>query len=843
MLGFLRRLFCTDRQNDEDSKHCFLHEETARQAAERAQREEQRQREQLRVTLNSIGDAVVVTDVRGLVTFLNPVAQELTGWKQADAVGQQLDEVFRIINEESRRTVESPVSKVLETGLVVGLANHTLLLARDGREIPIDDSGAPIRDEQGTVSGVVVVFRDVTEARRAAEARLHLAAIVESSEDAIISKDLEGRITSWNKAAERLYGYTAEEILGKPLALLVPPNHPNELQEILDRMKRGERIEHYETERVRKDGSQFHVSLSISPIKNAEGKIVGASKIARDITGSKRNEAALAFLAQSSKVLAQLLDVPSTLQRVAGLAVPHFADWCAVDMLGPDGALQRMAVAHVDPAKVQLAHDLQRRYPPDPGAPRGVWHILRTGKAELVTEISDAMLAESAPDEELRRILRELGLRSYMGVPLSVRGKTVGVLTFIAAESGHRYEPADLRLAEDLAHRAGIAIENAQLYGDLKEADRRKDEFLAMLAHELRNPLAPIRNALHLMKMPGASEEAIKRAREVTERQVQQMVRLVDDLLDVSRIMRGRIDLRRESVELSRVIAQAVETVQPILDAQGQQLVLSVPPEPVWVEADPVRIVQVIGNLLNNAAKFSQGPGRVWLSVEPGANGSEVVFRVRDEGMGISADLLPHVFELFVQGDKSLERTRGGLGIGLTVVQRLVEMHGGTVTASSAGPGRGSEFIVRLPVASPGQRAEAAQPAQQPPRTANPRRVLVVDDNVDGAESIALLLRLWGNETRVAHTGPEALRVAEEYRPDVVLLDIGLPEMSGYEVARRLRQQPHFRRTVLAAVTGYGQDNDRQLSRQAGIDHHLTKPVAPETLQQLIAGAAVPAPE
>jgi PAS domain S-box-containing protein len=854
----------TERKQAEESERLLLQEEAARQAAEasarqarQAQQEEHRQREQLRVTLASIGDAVIVTDTDGTVTFLNPVAQALTGWAPEKAAGQPLEQVFHILNEETRQPVESPVRRVLREGTIVGLANHTVLVTRDGRDIPIDDSGAPVRAEDGTIAGVVLVFRDVTEARRAIEARLRLAAIVESSDDAIIGKTLDGMITSWNQGAERLYGYTAEEMVGKPLAILVPPDLPNELPAIMERLEQGEPIAHYETVRVRKDGSRLNVSLTVSPIKDAAGRIIGASKIARDVTAAKQQEASLRFLAEASRLLAELLDVPSTLQRVAGLAVPHFADWCAVDMLEPDGSLQRLAVAHMDPARVELARALHRRCPPDPKAPLGVWNILRTGRSEILPKIPDSLLTEMVRDEGLLRTLRELGLRSYIGVPLTVRGRTLGVLTFVTSDSGRRYGPAELRLAEDLAHRAAVAVENARLYSDLKEADRRKDEFLAMLAHELRNPLAPIRNALHIMKMPGADAAAIEKAREMTERQVQQMVRLVDDLLDVSRIMRGRIDLRKEPVELAAVIARAAEAAQPMLDAQGQELILSVPPEPVWLDADPARLAQVIGNLLHNAAKFSERAGRVWLSASvatgeaaPAAEagsapppGPVVTIRVRDEGAGIAPDLLAHVFDLFVQGDKSLERSQGGLGIGLTVVRRLVEMHGGTVTAASEGLGKGCEFVVRLPVLAEAPRPEPAAPPGQLPAKVTARRVLVVDDNVDAAESVAMVLRLWGHDVRVAHNGPEALRAADEYLPEVVVLDIGLPGMSGYEVAQQLRQEPRFRGLVLAALTGYGQDSDRRRSAEAGFDHHLTKPVTPEALQQVLAARNATSPK
>lgn len=830
----------TGRKQAEENARILLQEEVARQAAEagareseRVRREERRQRDQLHVTLASIGDAVIVTDQGGAVTFMNPVAERLTGWKAADASGQSLEQIFSIFNEETGLPVDNPVRKVLQQGVTIGLANHTVLRSRDGRDIPIDDSAAPIRGEDGSIWGVVLVFRDVTEARRAVEARLHLAAIVESSEDAIISKNLDGIIVSWNQGADQLYGYKADEIIGQPLARLVPPDHPDELPALMARLGRGERIEHFETVRVRKDGSRLDVSLTISPVRNAEGKIIGASKIARNITARKRSEAGLRFLAEASKLLAKLQDVPSTLQKIAGLAVPHFADWCAVDLLEPDGSLRRVAVAHVDPSKVELAHELHRRHPPDPTAERGAWQVLRSGTAELLTEIPDSLLQASVRDPEILTLIRHLGLRSYIGVPLQVRGQSIGAITFIAAESGQRYGPGDLRLAEDLAQRAGIAIENAQLYSELKETDRRKNEFLAMLSHELRNPLAPIRNALQIMKMPGVTAEEIDAARQMTERQVQHLVRLVDDLLDVSRIMRGRIELRKETVELPAIIANAVETVQPILDAQGQHLNVQLPPEPLKLAGDPTRLVQVFGNLLNNAAKYSQGPGQIDLCAE--CQGQEVVVRIKDQGMGMGPDLLPQVFDLFVQGDASLDRSRGGLGIGLTVVRKLIELHGGQISAHSEGIGKGSTFTVRLPLlpVSPlNPRVEAMAPQAGPTPT---RKVLVVDDNLDAAHSLATLLQIWGHEICIAHSGPEALQAAATFQPEIVLLDIGLPGMNGYEVARQLRQQPRSQRLVLAAVTGYGQEHDRRQSGEAGFDHHLTKPVAPATLQNLLA--------
>ncbi len=837
----------TEHKQAEENARRLLIEKTAREAAEasaaearRAQIQERRQREQLHITLASIGDAVITTDNAAKITFMNPVAEALTGWKKDEAVGRPLDEVFHIINEETRQAVENPVDRSLREGVVVGLANHTVLIARDGSERPIDDSAAPIRGDGALISGVVLVFRDVSEARRAMQARLRLAAIVESSEDAIISHGLDGTILSWNRGAERLYHYTAEEMIGKPLATLVPPEHPDEVPAILDRLRRGERVEHYETTRVRKDGERLQVSLTISPLRDAEARIIGASKIARDITERKRTEQSLRFLADASKLLAALADVPSTLQKVAQVAVPGFADWCTVDIIDEQGALRSVAITHADPAKAKLAKELAERFPPDPDAPHGAWHILRTGQTEFLPYISDALIDESIKDPERRRILRELGLRSYIGVPLLVRGRVIGIVSFLVAESGRRYDQRDLAVAEDLAHRAAITIDNAHLYEELKENARRKDEFLAMLSHELRNPLVPIRNALEILRMPAADAATRAQAHEMMERQLQQLVRLVDDLLDVSRIMRGKIELRKEAVDLAAVVARGIETAQPTIDAQGQQLLTTLPAEPIRMVVDPARVAQIIGNLLHNAAKFSERAGRIWLSAA--REGEEAVIRVRDEGIGIPADLLNHIFELFVQGDRSLERSQSGLGIGLTVVQKLVEMHGGRVAVHSGGSGQGSEFVVYLPMhddaAVPSGPTEAPSSSVANAKTAA-RRVLVVDDNVDAAQSLAVLLGYWGHQAEIAHSGPQALHAAEKHRPEMIILDIGLPGMSGYDVALALRQKPEFQPVTLVAMTGYGQEDDRRRAKSAGFDYHLTKPVEPEALRRLLDQAQV----
>ncbi|MGV3723419.1 MAG: PAS domain-containing protein [Actinomycetota bacterium] len=386
----------------------------------------------------------------------------------------------------------------------------------------------------------------------------------------------------------------------------------------------------------------------------------------------------------------------------------------------------------------------------------------------------------------------------------------------------------------DITERMELEQHLRRMAADLSEADHRKDEFLATLAHELRNPLAPLRTGLEVLQVAGNAGESAERTRTMMARQLDQMTRLVDDLLDVSRITRNRLELRKANIELAEVVRDALETSRPLLEACGHSLTVTLPPQPIHLKADQVRLAQVFSNLLNNAAKYTERGGQVWFTVV--LHGNQVEVSVRDNGVGIGPSLLPKVFNLFTQADHSLERSQGGLGIGLTLVKRLVEMHDGTVEARSGGLGQGSEFIVRLPVAV-APSAEAESPTALTAPSLNQRRkILVVDDNRDGAESLGELLELLGNEVELAYDGEAGVAAAASFSPTVILLDIGLPRLNGYEACRRIREQPGGDRIVIVALTGWGQEEDRRRAAEAGFDLHLVKPVDPATLKKLLSG-------
>jgi PAS domain S-box-containing protein len=821
----------------------------ANQAAGLLQRKEvegelRRQSEWLRVTLAGIGDAVISTDAEGRVTFVNPVAEGLTGWPQAEALGRPLSEVFHIIAEDTRRPAENPALRALQEGTIVGLANSTVLVARDGTERPIDDSAAPIRDEAGTRAGAILVFRDVTERRRAEvalrdkeAAQARLAAIVESSEDAIVSKTLDGVVTSWNQGAERLFGYTAAEAVGRPITLIIPPERLDEEPAILARLRRGEWVEHFETVRVAKDGKRLDISLTISPVRDASGRVIGASKIARDITARKRAEAALR---EQARLLREVAAAGLTIHSAGSLdSVLRVIAEEARRVLGAHRAVASLTVGE-DCAEVTHAVSTSRAFERwrEGGIPPAVAdacaEVCRTNRPMRLTGAE----LDAHPAWQGVGVRRDdyPPLRGWVAAPMVSRGgKNLGLIRVTDKGDGDFSESDEAALAQ-LAHIASVAIENARLYGELREQDRRKDEFLALLAHELRNPLAPLRNGLQVMRLAGGDASAAAQARAVMERQLSHMVRLVDDLLDVSRVSRNKMELRRSRVLLADVVSCAVETARPAIEEAGHELTVSLPPEPVHLDADLTRLAQVFGNLLTNSARYTPRGGYIRLSAE--RRGEEVVVYVRDDGIGIPGESLGSIFDMFSQVDRSIERSTGGLGIGLALVKGLVEMHGGSVAAESPGLGKGSTFTVRLPVLGEAAGAEPRSPAEDGVGAAGPRRrILVVDDNRDSAASMAMLLSLTGNEVQTAHDGFEAVEAAEAFRPEAILMDVGMPRLNGYEATRRIRERPWGKSVIVVALTGWGQEVDRLQSKEAGCNGHLVKPVSLPDLEKLLAEA------
>ncbi|HEV7282401.1 MAG TPA: PAS domain S-box protein [Pirellulaceae bacterium] len=776
------------------------------------------------VESNVVG--LIVADFRGRVLEANDAFLGAIGYTQDDLRSGRLN-FLDLTPAEHRPLDERAMAEMTAAGRHAPYEKE--YVRKDGSRVPVLVGTSYLgKDPEGSELGVGFIL-DLTESKKAERALRESEEKFRHMADTIPQlawmAGPDGHIFWYNRRWYEYTGTTPEQMEGWGWQSI---HDPLELPKVLERWKRsiasGEPFDMVFPLKGA-DGLFRPFLTRVNPLRG-EGGIRYWFGTNTDISEQKRAEDASRFLADASAALASVLDCRSTLEKVAWLAVPRFGDWCAVHLVEPDGSLRRLAVAHADPSKVQLAYELLRRYPPDPSVLVGAAHVARTGESELSEEINDSLLAAADRDEERLRILRQIGLKSYVCVPMKVRGKTLGVLTFVAAESSRRYSAAELALAEELAARAAVAVENTLLYDELREADRRKDEFLAMLAHELRNPLAPIRSGLDLLGLIGTDGQII----EPMQQQVEHLVRLVDDLLDVSRIMRGKVELRKEPVNLSSVVARAVATARPLIEAHGHEFSLELPPEPVPLDADPVRLAQVIGNLLINAAKYTPDGGRIRLSAQA-ANGDAVV-EVSDTGIGIEPDLLPRVFDLFTQAERTVDRSQGGLGIGLTLVKSLVELHGGSVSAHSEGPGRGSQFAVRLQVSR--ESAPKAGGGKGIDAT-GAYRILIVDDNVAAAKMLSMLIaRLGDHEVFLTHDGPSALAAAKELSPDIILLDIGLPRMDGYEVAHRLRQQPEFERTLVVALTGYGTEEDRRKSLHAGCDDHLVKPPSVDALKRVL---------
>jgi PAS domain S-box-containing protein len=669
-----------------------------------------------------------------------------------------------------------------------------------------------------------------------------LAAIVQSSDDAIVSKSLEGRILSWNGGAARMFGYEAEEVVGKPITIIIPPELQDEERRILEKLRRGERIDHFDTVRITKDGRRIAVSLTVSPVRNARGTIVGASKVARNVSERKRAEEALRaserLLAAEAQALTRLSELSTRLWRSRSLAegldemlgaVIELlgADMGNIQLLNEDGSALRMVTQR------GFAKDFVDFFAEVSAAEAGAG-ALRSPQRIIIEDIESADSCASYRD-----IARAAGYRALVASPLAgTDGAWLGVISTHfrsvcrpTTQELNRLE-LYLRHASDFIQRCKLDQVLRKSEEALREADRRKNEFLALLAHELRNPLAPIRYALATTKKAGRTSEQQRRAEEVIERQVTHMSRLLDDLLDISRITHGTLELKKSHIELTSVIGAAIETARPVIDSKHHQLSLDLPRQAVQIEADAVRLAQVFANLLINAGKYTDPGGQIELRARQEEH--DVIITVRDSGIGIEPEMMPRLFKLFAQGGAPQGRKQDGLGVGLSLVRGLVALHGGTVEARSEGAGRGSEFTVRLPVGAPFAAASAGEADTAAVTSVSPLKVLVVDDSRDAADICATLLELSGHRVETAYSGRRALEVAEKFHPHIFLLDIGLPDIDGYQLARTIRSTAWGQSAVLVAITGWGQEEDRSRAAAVGFDHHLTKPVAPETLDALL---------
>jgi len=770
-----------------------------------------------------LDDANRPVDYRYLMA--NPALEAQTG--MAEIIGKT---ALEVMPNHERCWIEA-YAHVAATGERVRRTDWVADLGRwfDVSAFPVGSSG----DRK-----VGVLFNDISERKRA-EALLRekderLKLLVDRARDyAVMVTDQDGKVIEWAGGAQGITGFAPEEILGKPAdAIFTPEDRAAGVP--AKEMEKAAREGRAEDKRwhLRKDGDQFFADGVMVPLRGDDGALHGFGKVFRDMTSRQRAEEAVRFLAESSATLAELVDYQSTLNRIANLAVAGFADWCVIDMIGEDGKPERLTVTGAETiGDVAAARTYDAAFRRADGASGAVPHVLRTGEPEVVADLSEAD-PETAPQGPVRLArLRDLGIRSYLCVPLLSRGRVIGGMTFLSSSPRRRFGPEELRVVQNLAERVTAAIENAQLYQTLQEQDRRKDEFLATLAHELRNPLAPIRNGLQILRMDQVNEESAQTL-SMMDRQLGHITHLVDDLMDVARVSSGKVVLRLERVLLRSIVEAAVETSRQAIEMADHELGLRMPREPLTVEADRTRLVQVLANLLNNAAKYTPQGGRI--SLEVVRDHGWAVIRVTDTGLGIPAEMLPTIFDMFTQVGTSLERSQGGLGIGLTLVKRLVEMHGGTVSAESRGPEQGSTFIVRIPLAAEGAPAANSEPVAVAGPAGHRLEILVVDDNRDSAVTLARLLKMQGHLVKTAHDGPETLRLLANYRPHLILLDLGLPGMSGYEVARRIRESTVLRNVTMVALTGWGQEEDRRRTREAGFDHHMVKPADPNELESIV---------
>jgi PAS domain S-box-containing protein len=763
---------------------------TARKQAEEARRDSEAR---MSGVVHSAVDGIITIDEKGLIESFNPAAEKLFGYMAAEAIGQN---VKLLVPEPFQGEHDSYLANYLSIGRakIIGIGREVEGRRKDGSTFPLNLSISQfLLGQRRYFTGIV---RDITERRLAEEALRESEQKFRVLADAIPqlawTARADGFLEWYNRRWYEYTGTTPQQMEGWGWQSV---HDPQALPMVMERWKAsiasGEPFEMVFP--LRGADGRFRSFLTrVQPLKDAQGRVTQWFGTNTDVDQIKRAEDALRESEQRMQLATEATEVGIWEWNV----ITGEVRWDA----------QMFRIFGIAPTK-------------DGFVQYSTW--------------SESVVPEDLPKQEevLQDTIRRLG---HSTRTFRIRRRDDGECRYIHAVEAIRTDAQGQ--AQWLVGTNLDITERKQADDALKESDRRKDEFLATLAHELRNPLAPIRNGLQIMRLSSDNPEAVEQARIMMDRQLGQMVRLVDDLLDVNRIGRGKLELRKSRVELAAVLNNAVETSRPIIETGGQQFTVSLPSQPIFLDADMTRLGQAFTNLLNNAAKFSEPGGRIELTAE--RQGSDVVVRVTDCGIGIPPEMLHKIFDLFTQVDRSLERARGGLGIGLTLVKRLVEMHGGSVEARSDGPGRGSEFVVRLPILIESPKvAVPEQSPEQPARTA--LRILVVDDNHDLARSLAKLLKLIGNETHIAHDGLEAIELAARVSPDVVLMDIGMPKLNGYDAARRIREQPWGKELLLVAVTGWGQDEDRRQSQEAGFDEHMVKPVDFTALTRVLAKAQV----
>ncbi len=752
------------------------------------------ERNWFKTTLACIGDAVIATDSKATISNMNGMAEKLTGWKEVDAKGKALSEVFHVVGEQTRVTLDNPAFRALKQGVIVGKGNQTLLLSRDGSERNIDDSAAPIKDASGEVIGAVLVFRDITEkahADRELQNQLELTRTITSTlSTAVIIVDNALRCTFANPAAERMSGYNFAELRGLSLSetgfsTTVSADGINQIS-VQSTFSR-------ELIARRKSGEPYPVRVNAQPLLQGDRQTGTVLEI-RDLTSEKQAAMQLKQSANEFRQLANAMPQIVWASRPDG-TFDYFNDrW--YEFTGFD----RQSVG--DESWLPIIH------PDDAERTRASWYnSVHSGEPYQV---------------ECRfKNRRTNSYRWYLGRALAARDRAGEVARWFGSFT-------------DIDDTKRTQVELRRVAAQLSEADRRKDEFLAVLAHELRNPLAPIRTGLEVIKLSNFSSDTTQEIHGTMERQVTQLVTLVDDLLDVSRITRGKLELRKCELLIDEVIQSAVEASMPLIDAAGHTLHLEPLDQPLRMIGDPHRIAQIISNLLNNAAKYTPEGGNIWLNVS--IQDDSAVFRVRDTGVGIPPGQSEFIFEMFSQIDDAMETSKAGLGIGLTLVKTLVTMHGGSITVESRGLNCGSTFTVNLPIGivdhSPREKTAIATSTE-----VAQLRVLVVDDNKAAAGMMALILKMQRHEVQVCNDGVEAVAEAERFEPDVILMDIGMPNLDGYAAARKIRAELWGQDILLVALTGWGQEEDRQKTHDAGFDHHLVKPANPADIQQILAGA------